>query len=146
MDHWNFRRQLLLTIGIRCQASTFLSENIWVPFYTPSVLFYLFLIWGVLKKSQICISRSKMTITANVFKTIIQDFLYTYGRCGFSTEILNPQMELIKKLTCLVRMVFMVHLVWFSWYYAKYAFQGCQPYEQYKVDQGCNKKMFFLQN
>jgi hypothetical protein len=43
------------------------------------------------------------------------------------------EIELIKKLTCLVRMVFMVHLVWFSWYtwFTLYCSYGWHTWKAY---------------
>ena len=70
---------------------SFFQKSFEYPFPPLRYFFYPFLICGVLKKAIFPPMRSKMTITPNFLKKIIQDFLY--GRCGFSTEISNKNFE-----------------------------------------------------
>ena len=71
------------------------------PFAPLRYFFYPFLICGVLKKGHFAPLRSKMTITPNFLKKIIQDFLYRVYmadadfRQKFLTKILNPQMGIL---------------------------------------------------
>ena len=71
------------------------------PFAPLRYFFYPFLICGALKKAIFPPLRSKMTITPNFLKKIIQDFLYRVYmadadfRQKFLTKILNPQMGIL---------------------------------------------------
>ena len=79
--------------GRKRQSIQVFSQNFWVPFCTHSVVVYPFLICRVLKKAKFSPLRSKMTITPNFLKKIIQDFVQgIYERCGFSTEIYKKKL------------------------------------------------------